>query len=215
VYPGLQRTMTTIAGSAGLVLLSVLLHACVRDPLPRTCNALTPGQLVFSELRGKQSGADTYGQWIELFNPGAGTIGLAGISVALTKLDGSERVEIPIRNRELSIAPSGYLVMGRFGASELPSHVDYGYGDEFNQDLFSDGVLELYACGVLVDRVIYHGLPSQGTLALDGRIDPSAEANDQEVNWCTDSTEAPSPDSGRTQLGSPGTPRERNRPCKK
>lgn len=55
---------------AGLfAVMCLLLAGCVRGPLDRVCPALTAGDLLLTEVRGNQSGLDTWGQWIELFNP--------------------------------------------------------------------------------------------------------------------------------------------------
>ena len=53
---------------AVMVLGVALVAACTRAPLEVPCPDLRAGDLVISELRGEQSGTDTRGQWVELYN---------------------------------------------------------------------------------------------------------------------------------------------------
>jgi len=103
--------------------------------------------------------------------------------------------------------------------------VQYGYRVDYDRDLPAEGVLEVASCGALVDRVVYRGLPSRGTLGLDGAKAPDAGANDDPAAWCVDATPpggapvdggaAPADLAGSgSMLGIPGTPGARNRPCK-
>jgi hypothetical protein len=176
------------------------------------CVPLGSGDLAFSELRGKQTGTDTWGQWIELYNTTAGEISLLGVTVNIRKLDGSGERDIVVRDRTVSVLGQDYVVLGR-QSGELPAHVDYGYEDDFSSDLYVDAILQLYACEEMVDQVVYHDLPSEGTLAFDGSLTLTAVSNDEESNWCVDATEPPPQDGGTTQVGLPGTPGEVNRPC--
>jgi len=185
---------------------------CEREPLDLECTPLSAGSLVFSELRGRQTGTDTWGQWIELYNTSAGEIGLLGVTLNIRKLDGSGEREIVVRDRDVSVAGQDYIVLGR-QSGELPAHVDYGYEDDFSSDLYSDAIIQLYACEELVDQLVYRNLPSEGTLAFDGSLTLTAVSNDEESNWCVDATDPPPQDGGTTQVGLPGTPGEVNRPC--
>jgi len=192
-------------------LLSAL-FGCEREPLDLECVPLGSGDLVFSELRGKQSGTDTWGQWIELYNTTAGEISLLGVTVNIRKLDGSGERDIVVRDRDISVPGRDYIVLGR-QSGDLPAHVDYGYEDDFSSDLYADAILQIYACEELVDQLVYHDLPPEGTLAFDGSLTLTAVSNDEEADWCVDVTEAPPQDGGTTQVGLPGTPGEVNRPC--
>jgi hypothetical protein len=107
------------------------------------------------------------------------------------------------------------VVLGHQNPDQLPDHVDYGYDGDFSSDLYSAGTLELYVCNELVDVVVYQNLPTVGSLAFDGALEPSVETNDNanpndlESSWCIDASEVSSP----TEVGTPGTPGEQNRPC--
>lgn len=196
------------------MLLGLLwaLSGCEREPLDLECTELGSGDLVFSELRGRQTGTDTWGQWIELYNTTTGEISLSGVTINIRKLDGSSERDIVVRDRTLSVSGQDFSVLGRH-SDELPEHIDYGYEDDFSSDLYDDAILQVYACGEMVDQVVYHDLPSAGTWAFDGSQTLTAVSNDIEADWCNDTTEPPPQDGGTTQVGLPGTPGEVNRPC--
>jgi hypothetical protein len=152
---------------------------CERAPLDVDCPPVTAGGLVVSEIRGPQGVDDAFGQWIEIHNPGAAAVPLAGLSLRVRKLDGSGALAFLVRDGALEVPAGGYAVFGRFARDDLPAHVDYGYADDFETDLYGDGVIDLLSCGAVIDSSGYTGLPSAGTLARD-----AAGA------WCVDSTMA-------------------------
>jgi hypothetical protein len=126
------------------------------------------------------------------------------------KLDGSGAARRAVRARETEIDAHGYGVLGRFAAGAEPAHVDYGYAADFDDELYASAGLDVLACDVLVDRVVYRGLTDFGTLALDGAIDPpSAAANDDETAFCVDDLL----DEDQPSAGVRGTPGEPNRTC--
>jgi len=191
--------------------VGLVLGGCVRDPLDWECPQVAPGDLVVTELRGDQSGDDTYGEWIELYNASGQALDLYGTQLWVQRLDGGAEGRIIIRLHGVTVGAGDYAVVGRFPPAEPPSYVDYGYIEDFSSDLYNGGAVDIMACGVRIDRVIYRDLPSRGTLSLDGAIDPpSAEANDDETRWCQDDNED-NPDP--TQLGIRGTPGEGNITC--
>ena len=53
---------------AGAAIAVLGLGSCEREAMPAICPDVQAGELVLTEMRGPQSGADTYGQWFELFN---------------------------------------------------------------------------------------------------------------------------------------------------
>lgn len=184
--------------------LLVLLAGCERDPLDVACPEVAPDQLVVTELRGAQAGdTDTLGEWIEVFNGSGHPIDLLGLKVRLSTLDGGSRDEFTVRS-SVSVAADAYATLGRFARGEEPAYVDYGYADELDSDLNTTGAVELFACGVEIDQVIYRDLPSAGTLALDGAVEPpDAAANDSEDNFCIDDAAA----------DGAGSPQQENPPC--
>lgn len=199
-------------GRLPLPLASVLLWGCTREPEALVCPDADEGELVISEIRGPQSGSDTWGQWVELFNASGGDLDLYGLRVTFVPGDGSEPDVVLVRTEPVEVPLGAYVVLGREDDIRRSPHVDYGYLGDFEGDLPPIGKVELEACGVLVDTVTYRELPQLGTLALDGAIEPTAESNDDTASWCADATEPP-PDGPQTEIGVPGTPGEENRPC--
>jgi hypothetical protein len=186
--------------------------------LEHICTPVENGQLVISELRGSQTEVDTYGQWIELHNRSTNSVNLAGIRIHLYDIMDESLSDpriIMVRDETLIVEPGGYVILGHQRPDQLPDHVDYGYDEDFDSDLYSAGQLELYVCNEVVDYVFYQNLPSVGTLAFDGDQELTVDANDIadpnniDSNWCTDASPVVNP----TEVGTPGTPGEQNRPC--
>jgi len=207
-------------------VLAASASACTRDPVP-CVSPVGSADLAITEIRGKQP-ADPHGaQWVEVCNPTARAWPLAGLVLAFLRLDGSSERTVLVRDRTLAVAPGACAVLGLFGgvaqpgpdvdldAPEAPDRLSesglpyaaYDFSDQWDlsSGLYDAAVLELRACGVLVDRVVYRDLPDRGTWSLDGSLPPSADANDAAERWCVDSSGA--------DLGYPGTPGVRNRPC--
>lgn len=185
-----------LLGTAGLLAHS----GCEREPRPWECPPAAVGELVVSEVRGDQSEPDTQGQWIELYNATDGDIDLAGLVLRFRKLDGSGDRRIVVRERGVVAPARGYAVLGRFAAGMEPPHIDYGFETDHPESLYDTAAVELWACGVLLERAIYRDLPSTGSLGFDGALEPDSVANDDETRWCVDPQ-------------APGTPRARNAPC--
>jgi hypothetical protein len=220
------RRRSLFVSLAGAALLHAGL-ACEHEPLPGICPDVQEGELVITELRGPQTGADTYGQWVELRNASGRKLDLRGVKLLVQPGDGSEAARLIIRE-PLDVEDGAFVVLGRqrfddpsdeddpyepcYGKDDAPSHMEYCLGMDFQAGLDPSGVLELYACDVLVDRLVYRSLPTDGSFAFDGAKEPDADANDDEDCWCEDATEAPD-DGPQTEIGLPGTPGEENRPC--
>lgn len=176
--------------------------ACSRAALEATCPALAAGELVITEIRGQQTGADELGQWIELENASGASVDLEGLEMHFQKLDGSAPATVVVRARRV-VAAGAYAGLGRFPAGDEPAYVTYGFAGDFPSNLYAAGTIDLIACDVLIDRVSYADLPGQGSLALDGSVAPDAVANDDPQAWCVDAGGD----------GHPGTPLERNPAC--
>ncbi len=199
-----------------------LLGSCARPAEPMICPALQPGDLVITELRGPQSGgADTYGQWFELFNATEEPVDLRGLQVRLLRRNGSGEVVIIVRAPALEVDPGAYVVFGHHGPGDAPDFVDYSFFGDFYTDgdlgprprsLYDTGIIQVSACGEQIDRVIYPELPALGSWAFDGARPPSASDNEDASLWCNDTEPAPA-DGPQTEIGLPGTPGQENRPC--
>lgn len=190
----------------GALLAAAVAPGCARDPADAICPAAAPGDLVVTELRGEQSGGDTWGQWIELYNAGA-DLDLEGAVIDLRAIDGSRTFRVLVR-RSVPVAAGDYVVLGDFPDATRPAHVDYGFQGDFTGTFPSTGGVTVTACGDPADAYQFPALPATGTWSL-GLSPPTADGNDDAGAWCADT--APSDDT--TQLGLPGTPGAANRPC--
>jgi hypothetical protein len=193
---------------AALAMTLLLSAGCERDPRTAVCPELAPGDLVVTEIRGDQSGTDdVLGEWIELYNASSSAIDLTGVAVTVTRLDGGSSARLVFR-RNVTVGAGEYVVMGRFyevDGINLPSYINYGYAADFDSSIYDTGAIEIFSCGTETDEIIYRNLPSTGTYALDGALEPSAEANDDLEAWCIDELTG-DPDAT-------GTPGERNPVC--
>ncbi len=151
---------------------------------------------------------------------------------------------ILVRAEAFSAQPGQYVTFGHHDPAVLPDFVDYtfindyfgtpsldadellallelglepeDFEDRLPKDLERGGRIDLVACDVLIDRVRYTSLPSEGTLSFDGDLEPDAEDNDQPENFCTDEAEEVlEPGEPRNFIGLPGSPQEENPACVK
>lgn len=171
-----------------LVLISYL--SCERDPLTIECSILPEGALVVSEIKGKQSD-DTSPQWIELFNTLAQELTLDGFIILVSKTNGQGLVNIPIRRLGITVPALGYVVLGRVRDDTKPDYIAYGYSDDFPNDLYLNGIIEVWYCGKMIDRVVYYNLPEKGTLSFDGGEKNTYQSNDDQAFWCVDEIGTP------------------------
>lgn len=202
------------AALLGLPFAVAAALSCGRDPLERVCPDIAAGDLVITEIRGKQSDpADTYGQWIEVYNPTDAAIPLGGITFYLYKLDGSGDFRFLIRDLDAEVPAGGYAVLAGEAAGDK-DFATYTFTSDEDGSLYAAAIIEVYSCENEVDRMLYRSLPALGTLSLDGAVPPSAELNDttDDPIWCVDAT-PPDPNEPKIELGIRGTPGEANRPC--
>lgn len=218
-----MRRVLHIGGVGALFVLGLGLGGCDRELEPELCPDVAEGGIVVAEIRGKQSVKrtpepvnqtipDPYGEWIELYNASGAAQDLYGLQLRFLTLDGSSEGTVIVR-RSLSVAAGDRAVLGYYPDDDaLPAHVDYGWFPDFKNSsggaasLYPTGVIDVYACGVRVDRVRPDGLPTDATWAFPVEP-PDAAANDDVLTWCDDGT-------GATDTEyAPGTPGESNRPC--
>lgn len=187
----------------GLGLLGLCAFgACTREPVDAECPDLPPGALVITEIRGPQTGDDTLGSWIELYNDTSSPIDLQGITIRFRRQDGSSEINTIVR-RSQTVAAGAYVVLGNFIDTMKPSHVDYGFAGDFHESFYTSAALEVIACDERIDLARYDSLPRMGTYSLGGA--PTAENNDLPASWCYDGTMIAST--------YPGTPKEPNIAC--
>jgi hypothetical protein len=176
----------------GLWLIGSL--GCIRESLPEICPSVEVGELVISELRGPQDGADSFGQYLEVYNASGKMVDLKGLILRLRSAGGDERSLLLRESYELDA--QGYVAI--YGPADL-------LGD-------TSAFVELEACDELIDEVFYAALPMLGTLACgNAEIPPSADANDDSESgcWCVDEQEIG--DQPLFGLGLPGSPGGPNR----
>lgn len=186
-----------------LAVLVIAATGCVRDPVPAACPGVAVGDLVITEIRGPQTGNDTLGTWIELYNASGGSLDLQGTKVRFRKKDGSSETDVIVR-RSLTVAGNAYIVLGLFpDDATKPGYVDYGFSGDFHVGFLAAAAVDVEACGVKIDRASYDVLPTMGTYSLGGA--PTADNNDLPTAWCTDSTMA--------ATTYPGSPQHANTAC--
>jgi hypothetical protein len=191
-------------------MLGVALTGCAREPLEYICPDVAAGDLVITEVRGPQSGSDTWGEWIELYNASSNQIDLEGLHVRVRRIDGGSDETVIVRLPGVTVGAGSYTVLGQFDMDSPPDHVDYGYILDMSSGLPDSAAVEVMACETEIDQVIYRNLPSQGTWAFDGAYaTPNAEDNDDDAAWCNDDVDIMDP----MELGIPGTPGTANLLC--
>lgn len=174
------------------------------------CPPALAGELVVSEIRPEQGG--TFKQWIELYNASGLTLDLEGTIIDVLSIDGGTHLRLLVR-RPLELAAGEYVALGEDTDATRAEYLGYGFGGDFEQngtakDLPTSGAITVTACGDEIDRVVFEGLPDEGTYTL-GTVPPDADANDDDASWCVDTT----PSEDTTELGLPGTPGAANTPC--
>jgi hypothetical protein len=199
-------------------MTTVGLCGCAREPEAFVCPRIGAGDLVVTELRGS---GGTYGQWMEVQNTTDEPMDLRGLQLVLQRPSGGGRVRIVVRADALPVDDGAFAVLGHHEPDEVPEFVDYSFfGDFFAtsdddptplgpRELYDSGVLDVMACGDVIDRVAYPPLPDAGSWALDGRLQPDDLVNDDLQAWCVDDFDPGATD----EIGLPGTPGETNRPC--
>lgn len=210
----IHSTLVSRALHIGGALCVGLLAGCERSLEPAICPAIGVGDLAISEVRGPSSGIGNQGHWIELYNATAAPIDLRGLQLLLRKLDGSDEARIVVRDT-VTVDGGAYVVLGYFpDDASRPAHVDYGWYPDFigsdgnPHDLFDSGALDVLACDLRIDRIVFDDLPSTGTYSF-GTTPPDAAANDTATAWCNDVTD----DADASTDGLPGTPGAANHPC--
>jgi len=206
-------------------LAAVLLAACQRGPVDRICTPLDVGDLAISEIRPEQD--DAWGQWFELYNPTGQTLELTGLKLRIMSFSGAGQQDIVLRAHGLQVGAQGYFGLGRFSVGDQPAHVDYGYAVDFDSDLHSqhyeNALVQILSCNpsdpedpgldLVIDQVVYQDLPDVGSLGFDGALALTAESNDEESDWCTDSSMVEVEIGGATVELAAGTPGAVNRAC--
>ena len=134
-----------------------------------------------TEIRGDQTPDDSLGQWIELYNASGQEQDLAGLVLIVRSLDGAKTARLIVRDHDLAVAAGAYVVLGEGLPGEEPPFQDFGWGVDLDGDLFDAAVLEVEACGTMVDRTLWRNLPDSGTWQLSAGLPPNSAQNDEEA----------------------------------
>jgi hypothetical protein len=162
--------------------------------------------LVVTEVHANPEGSDGDGEYIELFNGGTASVSMVGVTVAVSRSDGSGLESHHVLGG--SVAANGYFVLGNASNDAMPEHLDYSYGSALGRLRNSEGSVSVWCGDQLLDRVVYERTTDGRALELDGRLSPDHEANDDAGAWC------PTPEgAGALGDGNFGTPGRRNTPC--
>jgi hypothetical protein len=142
---------------------------------------------------------DTKGEWLELYNPGPGTVDLRG----LTLQDAADSHVIAAAE-PLSVGAGEYVVLARNGSVAQNGGVEpiHVYG---KLTLNNPGeTLTLSYNGTLIDQVVYgeaEGTPEAkgASLMLFSLGPPSNIANDNSFDWCVSTGSFGSGDKGHLE----------------
>jgi hypothetical protein len=158
--------------------------------MPRTAS-----EIVITELMSNPAlVSDTDGEWIELHNPSATPLDLAGCALD----DGGASKALA---EALLVAPGAFITLARTEAAGfVPDRtLSFSLGNEGD-------AIALVCEGVTIDRVAYGpGFPLAAGISM--ALDPAAfdaASNDDAAAWC------PSPRASYAEQGTPGMP---NAPC--
>lgn len=162
-----------------------------------TCPAaLSPGDLVITEVMANPGGDDVRREWFELYNATDAAMDLAGVTVMSSRQDGSDASTHIMDS--LSLGPGQYAVLGSALPEVVPPFMDYAYGDDLL--LRNDAGRVAVKCDVVeVDAVVYTNMVDGVSQGLSSDLTPDRLANDDLGNWCSAVTEY-SPGN----LGTPG-----------
>lgn len=163
--------------------LALAVTGCVRGPAPALCPDIGTGDLVVTEFRGVQNPEDLLGPWVEIYNASGAVVDLEGLKIRFRRKDGSSEVPIIVR-RSVIVAAGAYTVLGMVDdEANRPTHIDYGFLNDFQVTFLSAAAVDVERCGLLVDRAVYDVLPKTGTFSL-GTTPPDSTSNDIPAQWC-------------------------------
>jgi hypothetical protein len=190
-----------------LVALAALAAAACSPsrPPPASCTA-GPGALVITEIFANPDGTDTGKEWFEIFNPGDEPAELAGLSLMLSKADGSGQKKLTLPATAPALDPGAYLVFGDHRTGEQPAWLGFTYADRLGSMGNTGGKLAVSCGATEVDSVTWTRAQKSGqSVGFDGAKTPNAVDNDPEDPWCYSTVSF-----AAGIRGSPGAP---NEPC--
>lgn len=163
-----------------------------------------PGQVLITEFLANPSAVgDSDGEWVELHNPNAFPIDIAGLTLSD---DASDFHFISPDGTPVVIDAGGYAILARNGDMAVNGGVMAAY--QYDSFFLGNGGDEIIiaAGSEILDAVFYEGweIPNGASLSLDTESF-DATANDMETNWCAGI--------GAFGAGDEGTPGMMNADC--
>jgi len=176
------------------------------------CDALV-GDVAISEIMANPSGADSDGEWFEIYNAASRPLILDRLEIRRLSYNSDGGIEVKQHYlRNLGTLPANaYFVLGDGVVGVEPIDYDYAPEGGFANENFGSlgntkGGIAIACGGALIDEVWYGvegGLPepTEGrSLSLEGDVAPDAVLNDSSTYWCQGSTEY-----STGNFGSPGS----------
>jgi hypothetical protein len=174
------------------------------DPAASACRSLIAGDLVVTEFLADPPGADDGQEWIEVYNATTGKLDLKGLTVYASRTDGSAEKAHTIASG--TVEPGKYFVLGSQAAADVPTYVNYAFGEALGALPNTKGRLGLRCVKTVIDEVNYDEAAKTGhSSSLNGDRVPDSAGNDDAANFCDGSVEY-SP-------GLFGTPGNKNSSC--
>lgn len=192
-----------------LTLAALLFVGCApkQDTSGSQCKSILAGDIVVTEFMNDPPSTDTGHEWFELHNATTKDISLQGLTLFVSRADGTSEKSHVI-SKPLTLPASGYLAVGDVrDATLLPPYISYSYLDSLGSLSNSDGTIGV-RCGStsVIDKVVYNTAPQAGhSRQLDGRLSPDSSINDTEANFCDGVNEF--------DTGAFGTPGQKNDLC--
>ena len=163
-----------------------------------------PPTLVISEIMPNPAAvADSSGEWLEIYNPGANPVDLKGWQLR------DQGSDLHVIQSQLVVASGAYVVLARKGSANGGIVADYVYGGAGGALILANSEDEIalyHPSGALVDEVVYRAsaapawpITSGASISLKSPELPGEEP----ANWCVE----PAAWSGSAgDKGSPGKP---------
>ena len=188
-----------------------LVSCASAEPQEVTCNAkVLPGDLVITEIfaaAASQSANSAVAgdEWFEIYNATLRPIDLDGVTLTLSRLDGSRAQHHVVS--AMNIDPGAYLVLGDDAPDKLSPWVNYSYGADLGAMTNTGGKLALTCGDTTIDAATYQMATRGESLQFDGNRTPDYVSNDEGSNWCT-ATPAGSSQFLAKNYGTPGASNE-------
>ena len=196
---------------AAIAFVLPLVSCATAEPAVVACKAnAQPGDLVITEIFAAAasqtaSSAVAGDEWFEIYNATQKAIDLDGITLTLSRLDGSRAQHHVVS--AMTIDPGAYLVLGDDAPDALSPWVNYSYGADLGAMTNTGGKLALTCGDTTVDVATYQMATRGESLQFDGNRTPNYVDNDELANWCT-ATPAGSSQFMAKNYGTPGASNE-------